>query len=546
MSDGFDVSVLEGKDRAELVAIAESLGEKVGARAKKADIVTLILKAVGADGGAPDSAADAGEAPSSAEAVPGGATEAAAADDGAGETEPTAEPTAESDDTADPSAGDKDGEGKGEAAANDASQGEGQQGEGQQGQQQGDGEGDGVESGNRRRRRRGRDRDRNRDENEQQQAEPVEVEGLVELRDEGYGFLRLHGYLPSRDDAYVSLRQTRQFGLRTGDVVKGKSRVANRNEKNPALLQVDEVNGHQAHNQPDRVRFEDLTPVFPAERLTLELADDPSNATARLIDLLAPIGKGARALVVAPPQSGTTTVLKQVVRSVEVNHPEVELLVVLIDERPEEITDMRRWLLRGSVASSAFDRPAEEHAAVADLVIERAKRLVEQGRDVVVVVDGITRLTRAHNLVTPASGRVLDGGIEPAALYAAKRFLGAARNAEEGGSLTIVATAAADTGSRADEVILEELRATANTELRLDRRLAERRTFPAVDAVASGTRHEESLVDRADLAKLAVLRRQLGVLRDDTGANAAGLEALLERVAATKTNADLLAKVADA
>ena len=357
---------------------------------------------------------------------------------------------------------------------------------------------------------------------------------MVDLRDEGYGFLRLHGYLPSRDDAYISVKQTRQFGLRTGDTVRGKSRPPARNEKNPALLQVDSVNGHEAHNQPPRPRFDELTALFPDERLTLELPDDPSNATVRIIDLLAPVGKGARGLIAAPPKAGTTTVIKNVVRSIEVNHPEVELLVVLVDERPEEVTDMKRWLLRGTVASSTFDRPAEEHTAVAELVIERAKRLVETGKDVVVVLDGLTRLARAYHQGDAA------GTLDRTALHPPKRLFGAARNAEEGGSLTILATVAADTASSVDQAVFEEFEGTETLDLRLDRRLAERRIFPAIDVDASSTRHDERLLDRTQVEQTATLRRKLSNLRNETGSNVAGLELLLDRLASTKTNAELL------
>jgi transcription termination factor Rho len=404
------------------------------------------------------------------------------------------------------------------------------------------GDGDPDEDGNRRRRRRGRDRDR--EGAEQAQPEPITVEGLVDLRHEGYGFLRVNGFLPSRGDAYISVKQTRQFGLRTGDLVGGKARPANRNEKNPALLQVERVNGHPSHSQPSRRTFEDLTPLFPDERLHLELAGDPANTTVRIIDLVAPIGKGQRGLIVSPPKAGKTTIVKHVVRSIETNHPEVELMVLLVDERPEEVTDMKRWLLRGTVAASTFDRPADEHISVAELVIERAKRLVEDGKDVVVVLDGITRLARAYNLAAPATGRIMAGGIDTGALYPPKKFFGAARNAEEGGSLTILATALVETNTRMDEVIFEEFKGTGNMELKLDRKLAERRIFPAIDVDASSTRHEELLFDRHQLAQVWKLRRVLGAIRDESGSSASGVEMLTDRLAAFKTNDAFLAEVA--
>jgi transcription termination factor Rho len=532
----FDPALLEGKDRSELAAIAESLGEKPGARAKKADIVALIMRLVGAE--AEHEGADAGEA-------------AAAATDTA-HSEPEAATGEEAD-------ADQDGDGEGDGDGDEAhdehddhddhdERAEDRAGGGQQGQQggpsqqgQGGPGGEDVEPANRRRRRRGRDR---RPEGEEpSQYEPTEVSGMVELREEGYGFLRLHGFHPSRDDAYISVKQTRQFGLRTGDLVAGRCRPALRNEKNPALVQVDSVNGFQAHNQPSRVRFDDLTAVFPDERLTLE-GEDPGDLTARIVDLVAPIGKGQRGLVVSPPKAGKTTVLKDVVRAIEANHPDVEVLVVLVDERPEEVTDWKRSLERGTVAASTFDRPAEEHTAVADLVIERAKRLVEQGRDVVVVLDGLTRLARAHNLAAPTSGRTLAGGLEASALYPVKRFFGAARHAEEGGSLTILATIAVETGSATDEAIFDELHGAANLELRLDRRLAERRRFPAIDVDGSSTRNEEQLFEPEQLQQAWALRRLLGQQRDESGAGAAGLELLVERLASTKTNAELLAQVA--
>jgi transcription termination factor Rho len=558
MSDGggFDIALLEGKDRAELVAIAQQLGEKPAARAKKADIVALIMRLVGADAPAAEAAPPAPGA-ASAPADEAGPDEAESTDpspssDDGSERSPRNDRADRTQDRTD--RGERNGRNQDRGDRNQERSDRTPERSGQQEAPEPDrgnertapdgdgGEGageDGVEPGNRRRRRRGRDRDRNRDD-EQVQSDPVEVEGLVDLREEGYGFLRLEGFHPSRDDAYISLRQTRQFGLRTGDVVRGKSRPAARNEKNPALLQVDDVNGYQAHNQPERARFDALTPVFPTERLALELQDDPSNLTVRAIDLLAPLGKGARALVASPPGAGKTTVLKQIVRAIEVNDPEVELLVVLVDERPEEVTDLQRWMLRGTVAASTFDRPADEHAALADLAIERAKRLVESGKDVVVVLDGLTRLVRAHNQVVAPSGRALDGGVEPAALLPVRRFFGAARKAEEGGSLTVIATVAVGTGSRADDVVFDEVRGAASTTIVLDGRLAARGAVPSLDVRASATRHDELLVDRAELPQRAALRRTLA---DQDGADAAH-DRLSEQLQATKTNAELLAKIA--
>ena len=543
----FDPSLLEGKDRPELVAIATSLGQKPPARAKKADVIALIMTLVGADGSTAASSAGTdrvepapnGDSPRAAAPTPAGPTEEASPD-GEGvqaADEAVAEPAepGESGDSG-PATGNEDRDG-----GRDRNDANGNQADNQQGQ------GDDLDGGNRRRRRRGRDRDRRPEgDDSAPTVEPVEVEGMVELRDEGYGFLRLKGFVPSREDPYISVKQGRQFGLRTGDVVAGKARPANRNEKNPALLQVERVNGHGAHQQPPRRKFADLTPLFPDERLRLELKDDPTNTTVRIIDLVAPIGKGTRGLIVSPPKAGKTTVMKQIARSVEVNSPDVELIVLLVDERPEEVTDMRRWLLRGQVAASTFDRPAEEHITVSELVIERAKRLVEDGKDVVVVLDGITRLARAYNLAAPATGRVMAGGIDTGALYPPKKFFGAARNAEEGGSLTILATALVETNTRMDEVIFEEFKGTGNMELKLDRKLAERRIYPAIDVDASSTRHEELLFDRKQLQQVWKLRRVLGALRDESGSSGPGLEMLSDRLGAFRTNDDFLAEVGNA
>ncbi|MEQ1788701.1 MAG: transcription termination factor Rho, partial [Acidimicrobiales bacterium] len=417
------------------------------------------------------------------------------------------------------------------------------------------GQGEDDEGGNRRRRRRGRNRDREGAPVAQGQAgapeeytgEPIDVEGYLDLRDEGYGFLRIRGYLPSRDDVYVSVKQARQFGLRKGDHLKGASRPALRNEKNPALLRIDLVNGDDPDKARDRPSFEDLTPLFPDTRLTLENPADPTNMTARIVDLISPIGKGQRGLIVSPPKAGKTTVMKQIARSIEVNNPDVHLFVLLVDERPEEVTDMKRWLKNetSTVVASTFDRPTEEHIHVAELTIERAKRLVEDKQDVVIILDGITRLSRAYNLAAPASGRVMSGGIDTGALYPPKKFFGAARNVEEGGSLTILATALVETGSRMDEVIFEEFKGTGNMELRLDRRLAEQRIYPAIDVDASSTRHEELLFLGTQLQQVWKLRRVLSGIAHD-GTAKAGLELLTDRMKTFKTNAEFLAEIGKA
>ena len=410
--------------------------------------------------------------------------------------------------------------------------------------------------GNRRRRRRGRDRQgagqgqgapQGGGQGEEVfQGEPVDVEGLLDLRDEGFGFLRVKGYLPTKDDVYVSVKQARQFALRKGDRLAGKSRPAGRNEKNPALLQIDSVNSQDPEKMRQRPHFEDLTALFPDEKLCLELADDPGNMTARIIDLLAPVGKGQRGLIVSPPKAGKTTVMKQIARSIEINDPDVKLIVLLVDERPEEVTDMRRWLRHGEVAASTFDRPSEEHTQVAELVIERAKRMVEEGADVVIILDGITRLARAYNLAAPATGRIMSGGIDTGALYPPKKFFGAARNVEEGGSLTILATALVETGSRMDEVIFEEFKGTGNMEIKLDRRLADRRIYPAIDVAASSTRHEELLFDPKQLQQVWKLRRVLSGLGGEGASTAAGLELLIDRMKTFKSNDAFLGEIAKA
>jgi transcription termination factor Rho len=393
-----------------------------------------------------------------------------------------------------------------------------------------------------RRRRRGRggqEQGVNEPRQEQFQGEPIPVQGLLDLRDEGYGFLRAGGYLPGPKDVYVSASQVRRFALRKGDYVTGASRPQASNEKYPAMLRVDEINGLTPDEARDRVKFEDLTPLFPDSKLRLEMQDDPAEITGRIVDLISPIGKGQRGLIVSPPKAGKTTILKQLVYAIERNNPEVHLMVLLVDERPEEVTDMKRHVVRGEVVASTFDRPSDEHTHVAELTIERAKRLVEMGKDVVIVLDGITRLARAYNLAAPTSGRIMSGGVDSSALYPPKRFFGAARNIEEGGSLTIVATALVETGSRMDEVIFEEFKGTGNMELRLDRRLAERRIYPSIDPQGSSTRHEELLFDRQQLQQVWKLRRVLNALEEGKG-----LELLIDKIRTTRSNDEFLSEIA--
>ncbi len=408
--------------------------------------------------------------------------------------------------------------------------------------------------GNRRsnRRRRGRDRQGGGAEgdlqgsgstqDQQYQGELIPVSGLLDLRDEGYGFLRCEGYLPSARDVYVSISQARRFALRKGDSIEGFCRPAGNTEKYPALLQIDTVSSLDPEVARNRPRFEDLTPLFPDEKLHLEMPGEKENMTTRIVDLLSPIGKGQRGLIVSPPKAGKTTVMKHIAHSIEANNPDVHLMVLLVDERPEEVTDMRRSV-KGEVVASTFDRPAEEHTSVAELAIERAKRLVESGRDVVIILDGITRLARAYNLGAPATGRIMSGGVDSGALYPPKKFFGAARNIEEGGSLTILATALVETGSKMDEVIFEEFKGTGNMELRLDRRLSERRLYPSIDVNASSTRHEELLFDRSQLQQVWKLRRVLNALANE-GSAAAGLELLMDKIRTTKSNDEFLAEIA--
>lgn len=361
------------------------------------------------------------------------------------------------------------------------------------------------------------------------------AQGVLEIMPDGYGFLRRVNYLPHEDDIYISASQIRRFGLRTGDLVSGKIRPPKENERYYALLHVEAVNNQDPEKAANRPHFNDLTPIHPDEQLRLET--DPEEMATRIIDLLIPIGKGQRGLIVSPPKAGKTFLLKKIANSLTHNYPSLELIVLLIDERPEEVTDMRRSV-KGEVLSSTFDEKPENHVRLAELVMERAQRLVEQGMDVVILLDSITRLTRAYNLVIPPTGRTLSGGIDPAAFHKPKRFFGAARKIEEGGSLTILATALIDTGSRMDDVIYEEFKGTGNMELHLDRKLAERRYFPAIDIPRSGTRREELLLDKNTLELMWALRRTMNV-----SSSAEFLEALIERLKKTKSNADFLANL---
>lgn len=356
-------------------------------------------------------------------------------------------------------------------------------------------------------------------------------QGVLEILPDGFGFLRVENYSPGPEDIYVSASQIRRFNLRTGDLVSGQVRPPKDNEKYFALLKVQAVNMLDPDSLRIRNHFEELTPIYPNERIRLETV--PKETAMRLVDIMAPIGKGQRGMIVAPPKAGKTTLLKKIANSITTNHPEVTLIVLLIDERPEEVTDMSRSV-NGEVVSSTFDLPSENHVRVAELVLERAKRMVEVGRNVVILLDSITRLARAYNLVEPSSGRTLSGGVDPSALHKPKRFFGAARKIEEGGSLTIMATALVETGSRMDEVIFEEFKGTGNMELHLDRKLADRRIFPAIDIIKSGTRKEELLLTSDELECTWVLRKVIGSLGP-----AETMELLLDRLTHSKSNDDL-------
>jgi transcription termination factor Rho len=566
-------SMLDGKDREELHAIAGAMGVKGITRLRKADLVDAILAAAAGRAGGGGGNGAAAKTPKATKDSANGATdakpkravrskkaselatdassiEALAAEEealaaGTAEPEITPQPLRRTTAPEEERAKTDGGEGNGSAPAPriDSDDERASYGEGNR-------------TGSRRRRRRGRDRGAGQTGERQPEGggeprereftgDPIDIEGLLDLRDEGYGFLRTTGYLPGRNDVYVSASQVRRFALRKGDYVKGATRPPASNEKYPALLRVDEINGLDPDEARTRPRFEDLTPLFPDERLRLELLEEPGLLTGRIVELLSPIGKGQRGLIVSPPKAGKTTILKQIVYAIERNNPEVHLMVLLVDERPEEVTDMRRHVLKGDVVASTFDRPSDEHTQVAELTIERAKRLVELGQDVVIVLDGITRLARAYNLSAPASGRILSGGVDSTALYPPKKFFGAARNIEEGGSLTIVATALIETGSRMDEVIFEEFKGTGNMELRLDRRLAERRLYPAIDVNASSTRHEELLFERNQLNQVWKLRRVLNALAAD-GNSAPGLELLIDKLKTTRSNDEFLGEIAKA
>lgn len=361
------------------------------------------------------------------------------------------------------------------------------------------------------------------------------VTGILEVLPDGYGFLRGENYLPTPKDVYVSPVQIKRFRLDTGDKIKGIKRIPKELEKFPALIYVGEVNGQHPENAMKRRSFDDLTPIYPNKRIQLETI--PTEYTMRLMDLISPIGKGQRGMIVAPPKAGKTTILKKIANSITTNNPEIELIVLLIDERPEEVTDMKRSI-NGDVIYSTFDEVPEHHVKVAEMVLERAKRLVEQKKDVVILLDSITRLARAYNLVIPSSGRTLSGGLDPSALHKPKRFFGAARNTEDAGSLTILATALVETGSRMDDVIFEEFKGTGNMEVHLDRKLSEKRVFPAIDINKSGTRKEELLLSKEELETVFALRKTMANMNVQEMT-----EQLMEQIVETKSNQEFIERM---
>ena len=507
-----DKSTLEGKVLPELQEMASSLGLSGVQRMKKGDLIDKIVETTNGK------TTETPPAPAKAEAstTTGGETAA----------EPSERPRPEASER--PRGG-----GGGNNPGRDRDRGP---------------RGDGGRRDDRGRgRRRGRDRDRDRDRGPRGIPEATEEEiaeapvhtGILDVLPEGYGFLRTNGYLPSQTDIYVSLSQIRRFKLRKGDEVEGAVRRPKDSEKYFALLKINSVNGVSPEEAQERRNFDKLTPLFPEDRFRLEHA--PTAITERIIDLVSPIGKGQRGMVVSPPKAGKTTVLKDIAKGILMSDPKTHVMILLVDERPEEVTDWQRTVEAAEVIYSTFDKPADQHIQVTELVLERAKRLVEAGQDVAILLDSITRLARAYNLAAPASGKILSGGVDSTALYPPKRFFGAARNIEEGGSLTIIASALVETGSRMDEVIFEEFKGTGNMELRLDRELSEKRIFPAINIEASGTRKEERLMPSEELALTWRLRRVLHALQ-----GGAAIEMLIDKIRATKSNEQFLKEIAKA
>ena len=557
MADTIDRSVLETKAVSELREIAKSLDLKVSGL-KKSEIIEMIARnGNGApnSGSAPRQAsmapvADAGKHAASQPATP---TPHAPRDGAPAREVAPPMPAVENTSEAAPAPSAEGGALRDEAATDERDRRGDERAQRRRGPQGRDNRARPREKvdpreGRGRRRRRGRGggnlpqylRDDHWEDLEAEDDPNAEVRtGILDLLPEGYGFLRTTGYLPGDKDVYVSASQVRRFHLRKGDAVTGSVRSPKDSEKYQALLKIHEINGLEPEMVQRRPRFADLTPLYPEDRLTLEQTESPRAITPRIIDLIAPIGKGQRGMIVSPPKAGKTTVMKEIANAVRANNPEVHLIVLLVDERPEEVTDMQRSVAGAEVIYSTFDRPSDDHIQVTELTLERVKRLVEMGRDVMVLLDGITRLSRAYNLATPASGRILSGGVDSTALYPPKRFFGAARNIEHGGSLTILATALVETGSRMDEVIFEEFKGTGNWELKLDRKMSEKRIFPAIDIQGSGTRKEELLLNPAELQLVWRLRRVLHALE-----GGGALELLIDKMKATGGNEQFLREIA--
>jgi transcription termination factor Rho len=534
-----DKRVLEGKVAAELHQIAADLGIEGHKGLKKADLVDLIVAHT--NGGTATESPPRGGASDEERSAAGDATDGNGSS-GDARTDTTTEispPRPERFERRD----ERDG-GRREGGRPEGGRPEGGRpdtGRSDGGQQQRDREGGPRRRPSREERRRQREERRQREvemQKEELQTAPTAT-GLLDILPEGYGFLRTSGYLPGQQDIYVSLSQVRRFMLRKGDTVTGKVRQPKDSEKYFALLQIDSVNGMDPEEAKQRPNFDKLTPLFPNERFRLETG--PTDVTGRIMDMVAPIGKGQRGMVVSPPKAGKTTVLKNIASGIIQSSPETHVMVLLVDERPEEVTDWQRTVQAAEVVYSTFDKPPDQHIQVTELVLERAKRLAEMGQDVAIILDSITRLARAYNLAAPASGKILSGGIDSTALYPPRRFFGAARNIEEGGSVTIIASALVETGSRMDEGIFEEFKGTGNMELRLDRQLAEKRLFPAINVEASSTRKEELLMPTEELALVWRLRRVLHALEPG-----AALELLTDKIRSTKSNEQFLREIAKA
>ncbi|MEX0984465.1 MAG: transcription termination factor Rho [Actinomycetota bacterium] len=536
METTMDRSVLASKLLPELQQIAHTLGVEGGQKLRKAGLIEAIVAA--GNGNGASEAAPTGSAPPPATDV--------------AESQPTPSTQAgEGGSGRDP--GDRDQRDRGDRGGDGGRDRGGRGGDGNRDRGDNRGERDGGENReggeNRDARRRPTRDDRRRQREERRVREEADrleemktapsQTGILDVLPDGYGFLRSSGYLPATGDVYVSLSYVRKYSLRKGDTVTGKVREARNNEKYPAMLLVESVNGMDPELSAGRPVFDKLTPLFPNERFRLE--NGPLSIAERIVDMVAPIGKGQRGMVVSPPKAGKTTILKQIANGIINSSPDTHVIVLLVDERPEEVTDWQRTVQAAEVVYSTFDKPTDQHIQVTELVLERAKRLAEMGQDVAIILDSMTRLTRAYNLAMPASGKILTGGIDASALYPPRRFFGAARNIEEGGSVTIIASALVETGSRMDEGIFEEFKGTGNMELRLDRQLAEKRLFPAINVDASGTRKEELLMPPEELALVIRLRRVLHAL--DSGA---ALELLVDKLRATKSNELFLKDIAKA